>query len=120
MAREAEECDALLWLLQAGDEDTCPELHTSVLLTLAAALEHNELEAEAEETYLRLIGDKRCGDTGRFRLNLGNLYFKRRDYAKALKMYRMALDKVKTNTCMAIEQLKVLWYMCRSQSRRGV
>ena len=95
MAREAEECDALLWSLQADDEDTYPELHTSVLFTLAVALEHNGLETEAEETYLRLIGNKRCGDAGRFRLNLGNLYFKKCDYVKALKMYRMALDKVK-------------------------
>ena len=31
---------------------------------------------------------------GRLKVNMGNIYFKQRNYAKAVKFYRMALDQV--------------------------
>lgn len=32
--------------------------------------------------------------TGRLKVNMGNIYFKQRDFPKAVKYYRMALDQV--------------------------
>ena len=31
---------------------------------------------------------------GRLKVNMGNIYFKQKSYAKAIKYYRMALDQV--------------------------
>ena len=31
---------------------------------------------------------------GRLKVNIGNIYFKQRNYPKAIKYYRMALDQV--------------------------
>ena len=33
-------------------------------------------------------------NAGRLRVNMGNIYFKLGQYAKAIKFYRMALDQV--------------------------
>jgi len=35
---------------------------------------------------------------GRLKVNIGNIYFKQRQFAKAIKNYRMALDQVPNNT----------------------
>ena len=32
--------------------------------------------------------------SGRLKVNIGNIYFKQKNYAKAIKFYRMALDQV--------------------------
>jgi tetratricopeptide (TPR) repeat protein len=34
-------------------------------------------------------------NAGRLKVNMGNIYFKLGQYAKAIKFYRMALDQVK-------------------------
>ena len=36
-------------------------------------------------------------NAGRLRVNMGNIYFKLGQYAKAIKFYRMALDQVNCN-----------------------
>ena len=36
-------------------------------------------------------------NAGRLRVNMGNIYFKLGQYAKAIKFYRMALDQVSAN-----------------------
>ena len=92
-AREAARLETELASLSDSDDDRS-ELAVAVLLTLAMALERNELEKEAMETYALLVADKRLGDNSRFRINLGNLHFKRSEYTAAIKMYKMALDKV--------------------------
>jgi intraflagellar transport protein 88 len=35
-------------------------------------------------------------NAGRLKVNMGNIYFKLGQYAKAIKFYRMALDQVHT------------------------
>lgn len=32
--------------------------------------------------------------TGKLKVNIGNIYFRKKDYSKAIKHYRMALDQV--------------------------
>jgi hypothetical protein len=32
--------------------------------------------------------------SGRLKTNIGNIYFKQKQYLKAIKMYRMALDQI--------------------------
>ena len=36
-------------------------------------------------------------NAGRLKVNMGNIYFKLGQYAKAIKFYRMALDQVRTS-----------------------
>ena len=37
--------------------------------------------------------DEKFENAKRLRVNIGNIYFRKRDYAKAVKYYRMALDR---------------------------
>lgn len=86
-------------------------------LTLALMLEQNGLETEAMETYRALVQDRRLGDVGRFRVNLGNLHFKRSEYTRAIKVYKMALDKVRLTLLKEIVDLVILWQVPGSEKR---
>jgi len=44
---------------------------------------------------------------GRLKVNIGNIYFKQRQFAKAIKNYRMALDQVPTNTHSSMKYVSV-------------
>lgn len=94
-AKEASELmQGLTNLILKGDE-RCVELKASVRLSLGVALELNGLFEEAAETYKSLLSENEQGtDSSRFRVNLGNLHFRKNEFPAALKMYRMALDRV--------------------------
>ena len=91
-----------------GEDEPRSELEASVLLTLALALEQKGLETEAMETYKALVAEKRFQETSRFRVNLGNLHFKRSEYAKAIKMYKMAVDRVRPAILSVCKPLTVI------------
>lgn len=77
-------------------EERCVELKGSVKLSLAVALELNGLFEEAAETYKSLLSETEMSrDSSRFRVNLGNLHFRKEEFPAALKMYKMALDRVR-------------------------
>jgi len=78
-------------------EERCVELKGSVKLSLAVALELNGLFEEAVATYKSLLSETEMSkDSSRFRVNLGNLHFRKEEFPAALKMYKMALDRVRT------------------------
>ena len=56
----------------------------------------NEMYSEALSTYSLLVRNKLFAHAGRLRLNMGNVYFALRQYDKAARQYRMALDQVPT------------------------
>lgn len=49
---------------------------------------------EALNTYELIVKNKMFPNASRLKVNIGNIYFKKRDYNKAVKYYRMGLDQV--------------------------
>ncbi|CAI2356644.1 unnamed protein product [Caenorhabditis sp. 36 PRJEB53466] len=70
------------------------DLTYTVLFNLAEQYEANEMTNEALHTYDLIVRNKMFQNSGRLRVNIGNIHFKKREYPKALKHYRMALDQV--------------------------
>nr|XP_021525187.1 intraflagellar transport protein 88 homolog [Aotus nancymaae] len=50
--------------------------------------------AEALNTYQVIVKNKMFSNAGILKVNMGNIYLKQRNYSKAIKFYRMALDQV--------------------------
>jgi intraflagellar transport protein 88 len=70
------------------------DLTYSVLFNLANQYAANDMDNEALNTYNIIIKTKDFNNSGRLKVNIGNIYFKQRQFAKAVKNYRMALDQV--------------------------
>ncbi|CAI5456116.1 unnamed protein product [Caenorhabditis angaria] len=70
------------------------DLTFNVLFNLAEKYEQNDMTNEAVNTYEIIVKNKMFPNSGRLKVNIGNIYFRKRDYTKALKYYRMALDQV--------------------------
>ncbi|XP_038059049.1 intraflagellar transport protein 88 homolog isoform X2 [Patiria miniata] len=79
----------------------------SVLFNVANQYEANEMYQEALNTYQVIVKNKMFSHAGRLRVNIGNIYFKQRNFPKAVKYYRMALDQVpNTHKEMRIKIMK--------------
>lgn len=65
-----------------------------VLFNMAVQYEMNELYSEALSHYQIIVKNKMFQQVGKIRVNMGNIYFKMKEYNKAVKQYRMALDQV--------------------------
>ncbi|XP_061176289.1 intraflagellar transport protein 88 homolog isoform X2 [Saccostrea echinata] len=70
------------------------DLTYSVLFNLANQYAANEMFNEALNTYQVIVKNKMFTNAGRLKVNMGNIYFRQRNYPKAIKFYRMALDQV--------------------------
>ncbi|XP_051635076.1 intraflagellar transport protein 88 homolog isoform X1 [Manacus candei] len=86
-------------LLRQREQITPPEninldLTYSVLLNLASQYAANEMYAEALTTYQVIVKNKMFTSGGILKVNMGNIYLKQRNYSKAIKFYRMALDQI--------------------------
>ena len=66
-------------------------------LNLGNAYEGNQQVADALEIYTTIVKNKAFVGGGRVRVNMGNVHFNQKDFPKAIKMYRMALDQVPAN-----------------------
>uniref|UniRef100_A0A672Q7N1 Intraflagellar transport protein 88 homolog n=1 Tax=Sinocyclocheilus grahami TaxID=75366 RepID=A0A672Q7N1_SINGR len=49
---------------------------------------------EALNTYQVIVKNKMFSNAGRLKVNMANIYFKQKNYTKAIKFYRMALDQI--------------------------
>eukprot|EP00955_Chlamydomonas_euryale_P007167 75824-Chlamydomonas_euryale.AAC.2 len=49
---------------------------------------------EALDHFTVLVKNKQYANSGRLRVNMGNIYFEQKRYSSAIKMYRMALDQI--------------------------
>ncbi|XP_071591483.1 intraflagellar transport protein 88 homolog isoform X3 [Heliangelus exortis] len=78
----------------ATPENINLDLTYSVLFNLASQYAANEMYAEALNTYQVIVKNKMFNNGGRLKVNMGNIYFKQRNYSKAVKFYRMALDQI--------------------------
>uniref|UniRef100_A0A8D2D5E2 Intraflagellar transport protein 88 homolog n=1 Tax=Sciurus vulgaris TaxID=55149 RepID=A0A8D2D5E2_SCIVU len=86
-------------LVRQREQVTTPEninldLTYSVLFNLACQYSANEMYAEALNTYQVILKNKMFSNAGRLKVNMGNIYLKQRNYSKAIKFYRMALDQI--------------------------
>ncbi|XP_033843488.1 intraflagellar transport protein 88 homolog [Periophthalmus magnuspinnatus] len=80
---------------QAGNVDHVNlDLTYSVLLNLANQYANNEMYLEALNSYQVLIKNKMFSNAGRLKVNMANIYMKQKNYPKAIKFYRMALDQI--------------------------
>ncbi|OXB81362.1 UNVERIFIED_CONTAM: hypothetical protein H355_001579 [Colinus virginianus] len=86
-------------LVRQREQSATPEsvnldLTYSVLFNLASQYAANEMYAEALNTYQVIVKNKMFSNGGRLKVNMGNIYLKQRNYSKAIKFYRMALDQI--------------------------
>ncbi|XP_010221923.1 PREDICTED: intraflagellar transport protein 88 homolog [Tinamus guttatus] len=78
----------------ASPESINLDLTYTVLFNLASQYAANEMYAEALNTYQVIVKNKMFNNGGRLKVNMGNIYLKQRNYSKAIKFYRMALDQI--------------------------
>ena len=79
---------------QLGDQINL-DLTFAVVFSLAHAYALNGMYVEALNAYTSIVKNKSFPQSGRLRVNMGNIYFHQSKYPTAIKMYRMALDQVK-------------------------
>lgn len=70
------------------------DLTYSVCFNLANAYHLNGMYDEAQHTYSLIVKNKQYPQSGRLRVNMGNIFYQQRKYPNAIKMYRMALDQI--------------------------
>lgn len=70
------------------------DLTYSVLFNLANQYHANKMFQEALNSYSVIVKNKLFNQSGRLRVNMGNIYFEQGKYTQAIKMYRMALDQI--------------------------
>ena len=70
------------------------ELTYAICFNLANAYYHNKMYEEALQTYNLIVKNKSYPQSGRLRVNMGNIYQDQKKYPQAIKMYRMALDQI--------------------------
>lgn len=54
----------------------------------------NGMYPEALQQYQRVVKNKQYPQGGRMRTNMGNIYFKQKNYQEAIKFYKMAMDQI--------------------------
>merc|ERR1719393_746338 len=70
------------------------DLTYAACLNLAIQHQHNGNDQEAMAIYSQLVKNKQYQYAGRFRVNMGNIYYAQKKFPTAIKMFRMALDQI--------------------------
>jgi intraflagellar transport protein 88 len=70
------------------------DLTYSVCFNLANQYHASGMYTEALNTYSIIVKNKQYAQSGRLRVNMGNIYYEQRKHPSAIKMYRMALDQI--------------------------
>jgi len=70
------------------------DLTYAVCFNLANAYHQNGMYEEALHTYSLIVKNKTYPQSGRLRVNMGNIFYEQKKYPNAIKMYRMALDQI--------------------------
>ena len=70
------------------------DLTYSVCFNLANQYHASGMYSEALNTYSIIVKNKQYAQSGRLRVNMGNIYYEQKKYPSAIKMYRMALDQI--------------------------
>ena len=72
------------------------DLTYSVHFNLAVQYHNSQCYSEAINTYTLIVRNKQYAQSGRLRVNMGNIYYEQGKYTFALKMYKSALEVVPT------------------------
>jgi intraflagellar transport protein 88 len=72
------------------------DLTYSVHFNLAVQYHRHQLYTEALNTYSLIVRNMQYPQSGRLRVNMGNIYAEQKKYLLAIKMYRMTLDEIPT------------------------
>ena len=70
------------------------DLTYAVWFNLANVYQQNGMNEEALNTYTIVVKNKQYPQSGRLRVNMGNIYYSQKKFPQAIKMYRMALDQI--------------------------
>ena len=70
------------------------DLTYAVHFNLAVMYHRNGLYTEALNTYSLIVRNKQYAQSGRLRVNMGNIYAEQKKYLLAIKMYRICLDEI--------------------------
>ena len=70
------------------------DLTYSVCFNLANQHHCCGMYMEALNAYSLIVKNKQYAQSGRLRVNMGNIYYEQKKYSAAIKMYRMALDQI--------------------------
>ena len=70
------------------------DLTYSVCFNLANQHHNCGMYLEALNAYSLIVKNKQYAQSGRLRVNMGNIYYEQKKYSAAIKMYRMALDQI--------------------------
>ena len=70
------------------------DLTFAVHFNLAVMFHRNGLYTEALNTYSLIVRNKQYAQSGRLRVNMGNIYAEQKKYLLAIKMYRISLDEI--------------------------
>ena len=105
------------------------DLTYAVCFNLADAYhKHGQLK-EALSAYNVLVKNKQYPQSGRLRINMGNIYFEQQQYPTAIKMYKMALDQIrdtgkrlrsKVQRNIGIAQLRLRDYVAAAESFENI
>ena len=72
------------------------DLTYSVHFNLAVQYHNSQCYTEAINTYTLIVRNKQYAQSGRLRVNMGNIYYEQRKYTYAIKMYKTALEQIPT------------------------
>jgi len=70
------------------------DLTYSVCFNLANQHHCCGMYLEALNAYSLIVKNKQYAQSGRLRVNMGNIYYEQKKFSAAIKMYRMALDQI--------------------------
>jgi intraflagellar transport protein 88 len=70
------------------------DLTYAVLFNLAVQYQRSGLSKEALNTYTVIVRNKQYAQSGRLRVNMGNIHFEQKNYVLAIRMYRLALEEI--------------------------
>eukprot|EP01061_Rhynchopus_euleeides_P019978 TRINITY_DN32714_c0_g1_i1.p1 TRINITY_DN32714_c0_g1~~TRINITY_DN32714_c0_g1_i1.p1 ORF type:complete len:752 (+),score=345.02 TRINITY_DN32714_c0_g1_i1:306-2258(+) len=70
------------------------DLTYSVHFNLAVQYHNSQCYMEAINTYTLIVRNKQYAQSGRLRVNMGNIYYEQKKYTYAIKMYKSALEQV--------------------------
>lgn len=83
------------------------DLSFAVQFNQALQMCNLEMYSESINAYTAIMKNRSFANSGRLKLNVGNIYFAQENYPKAIKMYRMALDQVpNTQKSLRMEIMK--------------
>lgn len=70
------------------------DLTFATMFNLAERYSDAQMWSESINTYQAILKNRSFTNTGRLRTNIGEIYFRQRQYPKAIKFFRMALDQI--------------------------